>query len=80
MLVFCYHYYYYCFDEVARFQVFLSSTDGGGDALWAGLQKQKRKQSAGLAASTLAGGIATNKVTTFWWKWKRQLNKLLSHP
>ena len=43
VFAFCYH-YYCCFDTVAWLQVFLTSTDGGGDALWAGLRKRKWKQ------------------------------------
>ena len=31
-----------------------------------------RKRSAGSGASALVGGLATNEITTFWWKQKRK--------
>ena len=34
-------------------------------------RKRKRKRSAKSDASALVGGIATNEMTAFWWKWKR---------
>ena len=37
-----------------------------------GMRKRKRKRQPGTAASALVGGIATNKITTFWWKRKRK--------
>ena len=40
-------------------------------ALESGMRKRKRKWSAGAAASTFVGGIATNKIAKFLWKRKR---------
>ena len=33
--------------------------------------KEEAVMSAGSGASSLVGGIATNKITTFWWQRKR---------
>ena len=37
-----------------------------------GMRRRKRKRSARPAASAFVGGMATNIITTFWWKRKRK--------
>ena len=41
--------------------------------------KRRRRRSFGSAASTFVGGIATNEITTIWWKQKRKRRKRKRH-